>query len=83
MKLVKLPGTNLWVNPEYVTSVQDMPVLTSERNVNRHNIVGRKRVEVEYEGNAGYRTRHVELLDCTAAEIAALLTGANYDQPRN
>lgn len=75
MKLVKLPGTNLWVNPEYVTSVHDIPVLTAERNINRHDMIGRKRVEVEYEGNAGYRTRSVELLDCTAAEIATLLMG--------
>jgi hypothetical protein len=41
MKLVQLPTTQIWINPEYVTSI-------------RQTVHG---TTIEYEGNAGYRTR--------------------------
>jgi hypothetical protein len=41
MKLVNIPGTKVWVNPEYVTNV---------RGIAGGSIV-------EYVGNAGYQTR--------------------------
>lgn len=50
MKLKQIPGTEVWVNPEYVTSVRKY---VDTKNPSMKNV----RSEVEYEGNAGYRTR--------------------------
>ena len=58
MRLVKLPGAKVWINPKYVTSV-------------RPSIHG---TIVEYEGNAGYRTR-TETIPAPTEEVVALLEG--------
>ena len=70
MRLVNLPGTDVWVNPEYVTSVQQA------RPYEQGPMQGRSRVEVEYEGNAGYRTKRAELYGVQAADVVALIQGA-------
>jgi hypothetical protein len=69
MRLVKLPGTEVWVNPEYVTSVRQVQPYTN----GEHR--GQTRVEVEYEGNAGYRTRREDLYGMQAADVVALIQG--------
>ena len=70
MKLVNLPGTKVWVNPEYVTSVrQSIPFAHGPDE-------GRLRVEVEYEGAAGYRTRTTDVFDVPISEVVALIQGA-------
>lgn len=67
MKLVQIPGTQTWVNPEYVTSIHgwkpDLPLNTGMENYHS---------EIEYEGNAGYRTRST-ISTATPAELAALV----------
>lgn len=68
MKLVNLPATNVWVNPEYVTSVRTATVMKNGPNE------GLSRVEVEYEGNSGYRTRTTDVYGKTVEEIVALLS---------
>ena len=59
MNLVNLPGTEVWVNPEYVTSVR--------RTIDGSTVV-------EYEGNAGYRTRTTGTT-APVEEVVALLKG--------
>ncbi len=58
MRLVELPGIKIWVNPEYVTSV-------------RETVNG---TVVEYEGNAGYRTR-TATLPIPVEEVVLMLKG--------
>ena len=69
MKLINLPGTEVWINPEYVTSVRQAKTLINGPNA------GRLCVEVEYEGNAGYRTRTTDVYGIPANEVAALIQG--------
>jgi hypothetical protein len=55
MNLINLPTTKIWINPEYVTSI-------------RQTIHG---TVIEYEGNAGYRTR-TETINVPVEQIVAL-----------
>jgi hypothetical protein len=68
MKLVNLPSTNVWINPEYVTSVRPATVMKNGPNA------GQTGVEVEYEGNSGYRTRTTDVYGTTVEEVVALLS---------
>ncbi len=65
MSLVNLPTTKLWINPKYVTSI-------------RQTING---TVVEYEGNAGYRTRTATVLVPVEQVVALFSKGeANENQ---
>ena len=70
MRLVNLPGTDVWVNPEYVTSVHQSTPFAHGPDA------GRLRVEVEYEGAGGYRTRTTNVFDVPISEVVALIQGA-------
>ena len=61
MRLVQLPGTKLWVNPEYVTSVREGPATPSKPDT--------AVTVVEYEGDAGYRTTTARIY----AEVSAVV----------
>lgn len=66
MKLVNLPSTNVWINPEYVTSVRPATVMKNGLNTGQTG--------VEYEGNSGYRTRTTDVYGVSVEEIVALLS---------
>ena len=66
MAIVKITGTEVFVNPKYVTSIR--PACKA------HQLEGWKS-EVEYEGNAGYRTRTTQST-LTPDELASLLNSA-------
>jgi hypothetical protein len=72
MRLINIPGSTLWVNPEYVTSVGDYQ---AHRSVDPSYIS-----VVEFEGNAGYRTR-TALSTMPAGQLAALLEHASTELP--
>jgi hypothetical protein len=65
MKLVQLPGTDLYVNPAHVVYVEQMPPY--ERNAH----AGQQRVEVCITMYGRYRTKDV--FDKTAEEVAKLI----------
>lgn len=78
LKMVKLPGDlveygrdtghDVWVNPKYVCSVTQ----SSKPMVNGEH-AGRRGIEVEFEGNGGYRTRCVTLFGPSLKEVVSLL----------
>lgn len=86
MTLVKLPGKlveygideghEVWVNPEYVTSVTK-----STKPMKNGDFVGKTPIKVEFEGNSGYRTRGVYLFDTTLQEVVDNLNGAKGGKP--
>jgi len=66
--LVNIPGTQVWVNPRYVTSVRSV----------REGLTDASKVdvtEVEYEGRAGYRTRTTS----TRAGLEEVVAALNAD----
>jgi hypothetical protein len=65
MKLVKLPGTDLWVNPHHVVYIEEKPPF--EMGIH----IGVPRVEVCITMYGRYRTESV--FNLTAAEVAALI----------
>lgn len=69
MKLKQIPGTKVWVNPEYVTSVREH---VDTKNQSMKDV----RSVVEYEGNAGYRTR-TAFSTATPEELNTLLESAD------
>lgn len=76
MKLVQLPGTGVWVNPEYVTSVR--PYTIAGRTGVFSDLQRKAKCEVEYEGDAGYRTRR-DVSTATVEEMVLLLTERRND----
>lgn len=70
--LVQIPGTEVWVNPRYVTSVAPGYADGPDTKTTGKLVMG---VCVQYEGNAGYRTKETS----TTASMAAVLFALNQD----
>lgn len=76
--LVQIPGTQVWVNPRYVTSVFAGYVSgTRQPEPNSHKC--QMGVLVEYEGNQGYRTRETGTLSSMQAVLATLNQEINHE----
>jgi hypothetical protein len=65
MKLAKLPGTDLWVNPHHVVYIERMTPF------DKGIFAGMPRVEVCITMYGRYRTENV--FNTTAAEVAAII----------
>jgi hypothetical protein len=74
MSLIQIPGTDVWVNPAYVTSIRPATVMINGPD---RGLTG---VEVEYEGHAGYRTRTSIARGVTVAEVANLFNSDGSEE---
>ncbi len=72
--IVRIPGTQVWVNPRYVTSVQAaycVPSAVGQPDQGRTIAC----VTVAYEGNQAYRTKETPTLSSLSDVVAAINQG--------
>ena len=77
MKLVQIPTTRTWINPEYVTNVREY----ARKDL---DYVVRTYVSIEFLGQAGHINgiRKVDVTGVPVEEILAVLEGTGMEEPR-